>query len=93
MAEYFFELLTEEIPAWMHEAAQAALKDKTDADLGERAEDRNPVVVNSTPRRLIFSSPESPAPRRATANRKSKVRRRSRRTTRAVSRRRRSRDF
>jgi len=27
MAEYFFELLTEEIPAWMHDAAQATLRD------------------------------------------------------------------
>src|SRR5438477_3578130 len=26
MAEYFFELLLEEIPAWMHDAAQAALQ-------------------------------------------------------------------
>ncbi|MDP9361242.1 MAG: glycine--tRNA ligase subunit beta [Acidobacteriota bacterium] len=57
MAEYFFELLTEEIPAWMHEAAQATLLQqltRLTQDLGEPAGDRNPVVVNSTPRRLIF---------------------------------------
>ncbi|MBV9069206.1 MAG: glycine--tRNA ligase subunit beta [Acidobacteria bacterium] len=57
MAEYFFELLTEEIPAWMHDAAQAALLQqltKLTLDLGEQPEDRNPVVVNSTPRRIIF---------------------------------------
>jgi glycyl-tRNA synthetase beta chain len=57
MAEYFFELLTEEIPAWMHDAAQATLLQqltKLTLDLGEPPEDRNPVVVNSTPRRIIF---------------------------------------
>ena len=57
MAEYFFELLTEEIPAWMHDTAQATLLQqltKLTLDLGEQPEDRNPVVVNSTPRRLIF---------------------------------------
>jgi glycyl-tRNA synthetase beta chain len=57
MAEYFFELLTEEIPAWMHEAAQATLLQqltRLTQDLGEPADDRNPVIVNSTPRRLIF---------------------------------------
>src|SRR6476659_1575874 len=57
MAEYFFELLTEEIPAWMHDAAQATLLQqltKLTLDLGEPPSDRNPVVVNSTPRRIIF---------------------------------------
>ena len=57
MAEYFFELLTEEIPAWMHDAAQATLLQqltKLTHDLGEPPDDRNPVVVNSTPRRIIF---------------------------------------
>ena len=33
MADYFFELLTEEIPAWMHDAAAATLRDR----LGEIA--------------------------------------------------------
>src|SRR5258707_5282764 len=55
MAEYFFELLTEEIPAWMHETAQAALA----THLGKLAEELKaegtpPVSVNSTPRRLVF---------------------------------------
>src|SRR5438270_11530068 len=57
MAEYFFELLTEEIPAWMHDAAQATLLQqltKLTLDLGEPPDDRNPVVVNSTPRHIIF---------------------------------------
>ncbi|MEA2327842.1 MAG: glycyl-tRNA synthetase beta chain [Thermoanaerobaculia bacterium] len=57
MAEYFFELLTEEIPAWMHDAAQATLLQqltKLTLDLGEPPNDRNPVIVNSTPRRIIF---------------------------------------
>jgi glycyl-tRNA synthetase beta chain len=57
MAEYFFELLTEEIPAWMHDAAQATLLQqltKLTLDLGEQPDDRNPVIVNSTPRRIIF---------------------------------------
>jgi glycyl-tRNA synthetase beta chain len=57
MAEYFFELLTEEIPAWMHDGAQATLLQqltKLTQDLGEPPDDRNPVIVNSTPRRIIF---------------------------------------
>jgi glycyl-tRNA synthetase beta chain len=57
MAEYFFELLTEEIPAWMHDAAHATLLQqltKLTQDLGESPEDRNPVVVSSTPRRIVF---------------------------------------
>jgi glycyl-tRNA synthetase beta chain len=63
MAEYFFELLTEEIPAWMHEAAHATLLQqltRLTQELGEPAGDRNPVVVNSTPRRLIFFLPRIP---------------------------------
>ena len=52
MAEYFFELLAEEIPAWMHDAAQAALKEK----LTQFTADKN-VSVNTTPRRIaIFLS-------------------------------------
>src|SRR5258706_416201 len=57
MAESFFELRTEEIPAWMHDAAQATLLQqltKLTQDLGEPPDDRNPVIVNSTPRRIIF---------------------------------------
>ena len=47
MADYFFELLTEEIPAWMHDGAAAALREKLTA----LSQD---VTVNSTPRRIIF---------------------------------------
>ena len=47
MADYFFELLTEEIPAWMHDAAAATLR--------ERLSELSPeVTVNTTPRRIIF---------------------------------------
>src|SRR5581483_7491410 len=53
MAEYFFELLTEEIPAWMHDAAQAAIREqftKVVSDLGAKAE----PYVSSTPRRIVI---------------------------------------
>jgi glycyl-tRNA synthetase beta chain len=63
MAEYFFELLTEEIPAWMHEHAHATLLTqltKLTLELGEPAGDRSPVVVNGTPRRIIFFLPSIP---------------------------------
>ena len=53
MAEYFFELLTEEIPAWMHDAARTTLEQqltKVISDLGG-----SPAVsVTTTPRRIIF---------------------------------------
>src|ERR1700730_13675030 len=49
MAEYFFELLTEEIPAWMHDAAQATLRQQL-SELVPGAE----VYVSSTPRRILF---------------------------------------
>ena len=47
MAEYFFELLVEEIPAWMHDAAQRTLAERL-APLGGTA------TVTTTPRRIIF---------------------------------------
>jgi glycyl-tRNA synthetase beta chain len=47
MAEYFFELLTEEIPAWMHDAAQNTLREKL-APFGGKA------TVTTTTRRIIF---------------------------------------
>lgn len=53
MSEYMFELLTEEIPAWMHDAAQAALDQQLHrlADgLGEEVS----ITINSTPRRIAF---------------------------------------
>jgi glycyl-tRNA synthetase beta chain len=49
MAEYFFELLTEEIPAWMHDAAQTTLRQQL-TEIIPGAD----VYVSSTPRRLIF---------------------------------------
>jgi glycyl-tRNA synthetase beta chain len=58
MAEYCFELLTEEIPAWMHDGAAAALQGqlaKLSADLGVAPDEKHPaILVNSTPRRIIF---------------------------------------
>jgi glycyl-tRNA synthetase beta chain len=60
MADYVFELLLEEIPAWMHDAAQAALQQqfaRVMQDLGVTVA----PIVNSTPRRLIVYLPELPA--------------------------------
>src|SRR5436190_15500891 len=54
MAEYFFELLLEEIPAWMHDAAQATLEQQFAQVLGSSP------IVNSTPRRLIVYLPQIP---------------------------------
>jgi glycyl-tRNA synthetase beta chain len=56
MPDYFFELLTEEIPAWMHDAAAATLHERltklaSEAGAGDGA-DR--VLVNTTPRRIAF---------------------------------------
>jgi glycyl-tRNA synthetase beta chain len=48
MAEYFFELLTEEIPAWMHDAAQATLRQQLSEIIPG-----SDVYVSSTPRRII----------------------------------------
>lgn len=56
MADYFFELLTEEIPAWMHDAAAKTLHDKlTDfcATVTEKTTEHT-VTVTSTPRRFAF---------------------------------------
>src|SRR5436853_3381273 len=60
MSEHFFELLPEEIPAWMHDAAHATLQQQFAQILGSSA------VVNSTPRRLVVylkSIPEREADR------------------------------
>src|SRR6185295_232133 len=54
MAEYFFELLLEEIPAWMHDAAQATLQQQVAQVFGSTA------IVNSTARRLIVYLPNIP---------------------------------
>ncbi|HUP48727.1 MAG TPA: glycine--tRNA ligase subunit beta [Thermoanaerobaculia bacterium] len=54
MAEYVFELLTEEIPAWMHESARAALGERLAALVGSLgvAEPAGSVMVSTTPRRI-----------------------------------------
>jgi glycyl-tRNA synthetase beta chain len=56
MSEYFFELLTEEIPAWMHAAAVSTLHDKLTvlaATISGKADEAT-VTVNSTTRRILF---------------------------------------
>lgn len=56
MAEYFFELVAEEIPAWMHESAQATLRErlaKVVEALGV-ADAASSVTVNSSPRRIAI---------------------------------------
>lgn len=56
MAEYFFELVGEEIPAWMHDSAQATLRErlaKVVEALGV-ADPASNVTVNSTPRRIAI---------------------------------------
>src|SRR5436309_10030645 len=54
MAEYFFELLLEEIPAWMHDAAQATLEQQFAQVFGSSP------IINSAPRRLIVYLPQIP---------------------------------
>jgi glycyl-tRNA synthetase beta chain len=54
MSDYFLELLTEEIPAWMHDAASATLTErlgKLAVDLGASADG---VTVSTTSRRIVF---------------------------------------
>ncbi|MGZ8797024.1 MAG: glycine--tRNA ligase subunit beta [Thermoanaerobaculia bacterium] len=53
MAEYFFELLAEEIPAWMHDAAQATLKEKLTQFTAGKS-----VTINTTPRRIAIFLPD-----------------------------------
>jgi glycyl-tRNA synthetase beta chain len=62
MPDYFFELLTEEIPAWMHDAAASTLHErltKLATDLGATGPDS--VIVNTTPRRIAFAVKNLPA--------------------------------
>ena len=49
MAEYVFELLAEEIPAWMHDATLAVLKEKLTQITAE-----SNICINSTPRRIVI---------------------------------------
>ncbi|HVR39854.1 MAG TPA: glycine--tRNA ligase subunit beta [Thermoanaerobaculia bacterium] len=54
MPEYFLELLTEEIPAWMHDSAAETLREKL-SEIGGK------VRVNTTPRRIVFLIANLPA--------------------------------
>jgi len=54
VSEYFFELLTEEIPAWMHDTAAATLTQRLTKLVEETGGDTGGVCVNSTPRRIAF---------------------------------------
>src|SRR5690348_7194862 len=59
MSEYFCEILLEEIPAWMLDAARAALQsgaEKLFAELGDFA-----VATNATSRRLVLFLDSVPA--------------------------------
>ena len=52
MSEYFFELLTEEIPAWMHDTAAATLTQRLSKLVEEIGGEAGSVCVNTTPRRI-----------------------------------------
>jgi glycyl-tRNA synthetase beta chain len=54
MSEYFFELLTEEIPAWMHDSAAAALQQRLVPLVEALGGDAAGITINSTPRRIAF---------------------------------------
>jgi len=54
MADYFFELLTEEIPAWMHDGAVATLRERLGKIATELGGDPSAVTINTTARRIAF---------------------------------------
>jgi len=54
VSEYFFELLAEEIPAWMHDTAAATLTQRLTKLVEETGGDAGGVCVNTTPRRIAF---------------------------------------
>ncbi|MBV9493448.1 MAG: glycine--tRNA ligase subunit beta, partial [Acidobacteria bacterium] len=54
MAEYFFELLTEEIPAWMHDAAAAQLHASLTKVVESLAGDTECITVHMTSRRIAL---------------------------------------
>lgn len=54
MSEYFFELLAEEIPAWMHDTAAATLTQRLSKLVEEVGGEAASVCVNTTPRRIAF---------------------------------------
>src|SRR5919199_739334 len=64
MAEYLFELLTEEIPAWMlpHPALEGALVNLLRTDFGMETTAEHPHFrIDYTPRRIVFVLHELPA--------------------------------
>ncbi len=63
MADYFFELLTEEIPAWMHDAAAATLRERLGDLCGQIGCTAAPdtISVQSTTRRIVFVMRNLPA--------------------------------
>jgi glycyl-tRNA synthetase beta chain len=54
MAEYFFELLTEEIPAWMHDAASAQLQASLAKIVESLGGEASGICINMTTRRIVF---------------------------------------
>ncbi len=60
MPEYFFELLTEEIPASMHEAAQKTVRERLGPVLQQLGGDPASISVTSTPRRIVLFVPNVP---------------------------------
>ena len=54
MSEYFFELLTEEIPAWMHDAAQNTLRQQLATIVTDLGGNADSIRISSTPRRILF---------------------------------------
>ncbi len=60
MSEYFFELLTEEIPAWMHDAAHATIRERLVPVIVQLGGNPEMLRVHSTPRRLVFYLPNVP---------------------------------
>ncbi|HEY0139240.1 MAG TPA: glycine--tRNA ligase subunit beta [Thermoanaerobaculia bacterium] len=60
MADYFFELLTEEIPAWMHDTAAATLSERLTKLATEVGGGTTPVTVSTTTRRIVFHMPGLP---------------------------------
>jgi glycyl-tRNA synthetase beta chain len=54
MSEYFLELLTEEIPAWMHDAATATLRERLGKLVAEFGGSASDVTVSTTTRRIVL---------------------------------------
>ncbi len=58
--EYFLELLLEEIPAWMHDSAHAALQQRLEPLVTQLGGDASGICISSTPRRLVLFLPRLP---------------------------------